>query len=473
MKNNKNSYSLSITRNIIPLISILFLSGCTTTLEVYDLSRIEEEPKPFGVLYNLPETEFQVEVVRTLVECNLKKTYSQPIKLDVKWQSSVSVKIEYPSDPKEAYLISYLSLNKVFKKSSLSITQHSNGMLKSINADIEDRTAAVSANIIKGAINVAKLVLGVPSMPFNKTESLPTTSQGCNQNVRTALSVLKTKKNERRIKFGELEVSIPNDEKRIKSEIAAIEKVMKKEMSKLTYKQMYFLSPIECKGNICISPKFMELPLNYTSDNSKYVSSLVANEGMYSKWFNEEGAKIIKSSQGNSGFDGFDIKAYLRIPDKFSGSMESIDTSKNQLIYRKPVNGLLTLCHQKCFSGESLVPSSKQIYSEYHKIPEAGNKLALPFESGVFGHNTFKASFGISGDLLSFDYTTEAQAEAASAAFADTTQQVSGLISSLRSSNLTKIQASTTKLQAETENYKAQQEKIESKQALEDFLDAL
>ncbi len=63
-------------------------------------------------------------------------------------------------DVEKTYAIEHEAMATGLKKTALHVEKYPNGTLKSINAEIEDRTAEVAGSLIRGAFNVAALTSG-------------------------------------------------------------------------------------------------------------------------------------------------------------------------------------------------------------------------------------------------------------------------------------------------------------------------
>jgi hypothetical protein len=62
---------------------------------------------------------------------------------------------------------------------------------------------------------------------------------------------------------------------------------------------------------------------------------------------------------------------------------------------------------------------SNIIHEDHYNLPQAGIYATLPLINGVFDKNNLAVKFGPAGNLETFKYIKDAQAEAASMAFSD------------------------------------------------------
>lgn len=66
------------------------------------------------------------------------------------------IESRFVPDPLETYAFDYSRLNSILKTTTASITYHPNGMIKSVNADVEDRTAQVITSVGGAVLNLYK-----------------------------------------------------------------------------------------------------------------------------------------------------------------------------------------------------------------------------------------------------------------------------------------------------------------------------
>lgn len=130
----------------------MLLAGCTTSLVVNKLE--PETPNPTtGPAYSLPFLQYEVAITRTLKSCT-KAGEVAGIEVGI----AATAKPTYPRDPAHTYAIDYPELSSWTKTSSVALSFHENGMLKTVGAKANDMTGPIVVNAITG---VAKLVAGV------------------------------------------------------------------------------------------------------------------------------------------------------------------------------------------------------------------------------------------------------------------------------------------------------------------------
>ncbi|WP_309644790.1 hypothetical protein [Phenylobacterium sp.] len=135
----------------IALAGLSLLGGCTTHLAS---SRPTVNHISKGFAYQLPELSYAVEIRRTLSGC--PTTTSENLTFDVSAKATGSIV------PGEPISIAYAELANGMKTSDIAFEKHSNGMLKSVNVQVDDRTAQVAKQAISAASTIAKISMGLP-----------------------------------------------------------------------------------------------------------------------------------------------------------------------------------------------------------------------------------------------------------------------------------------------------------------------
>lgn len=134
------------------LMTLLSLCGCTTQLETQKIATSSGAITE-GVTYQLPRLIYTVDVTRTLATCGTSDT---PLQFDIASKASSSIVADEP------VVISYTELANAMKTTDFSLELYPSGVLKSVNATIEDRTAAIATEGFKAAASIAKMVIGLP-----------------------------------------------------------------------------------------------------------------------------------------------------------------------------------------------------------------------------------------------------------------------------------------------------------------------
>lgn len=132
----------------------LALAGCTTQLQTKPVSK--EADATVGVLYNLPMAAFDAEARFLVKGCSILSPGGAPVLAYELVAGSAVLHLE--PDPLETYSLRYELLNSPMKVTAATIKLHPNGMIKSLSAEADDRTAQVIASVSGTVLNLAKAV---------------------------------------------------------------------------------------------------------------------------------------------------------------------------------------------------------------------------------------------------------------------------------------------------------------------------
>jgi hypothetical protein len=130
------------------------LSGCATTLDVHSDSTHAAYAE--GLPQVLPFTQYEVTASWRLLSCDKG---SDNVAL------TVSAVADTREDPAQRYLIDATSLQQALTRSEFGVSYfEGSSTLKSVNADVEDRTVEFAANVVTTIGKVASTLLPVPDL---------------------------------------------------------------------------------------------------------------------------------------------------------------------------------------------------------------------------------------------------------------------------------------------------------------------
>lgn len=140
----------------------LALGACTSLSTTADVRTTNPSRAVAGIPYSLPMAQFDIEVTRSIAQCFAPLPDGKP---DLN-RPDVKFAIEVTATPRmvigETYLIDPTELSGPTKTSSLTVTTHESGTLQSINASVEDRSAAIIGSVARVAIGGIGLAAGIP-----------------------------------------------------------------------------------------------------------------------------------------------------------------------------------------------------------------------------------------------------------------------------------------------------------------------
>lgn len=136
--------------HLLAAMAIVTVTGCSTSLQS-NRHYADSEVEP-GVLYNLPMAVFDVDAKFLVTGCKSTGGIHE-----LSWELTEGTAAHsLAPDPAETYRIPYNALNSPLKLTSATISMHPNGMIKSINAEVEDRTAQVLVSVTGSVLNLFK-----------------------------------------------------------------------------------------------------------------------------------------------------------------------------------------------------------------------------------------------------------------------------------------------------------------------------
>lgn len=160
-------------KNLFLAIAILFFASCKTVeLESY-VYNPEKDFKKSGIVYNLPKNFLKVEIVYTSRQ-EFKKVNGVDIKQkefepDVTIDKPIKVSsILMPDEDYEFRLTGKRISNEFFTKSTLDFNLTQNGILKSIDSEVEDKSVEFGESLIMTTANIARAV-GNPTSQLTKS----------------------------------------------------------------------------------------------------------------------------------------------------------------------------------------------------------------------------------------------------------------------------------------------------------------
>lgn len=544
---NANFFLVSVLLSVVTL-------GCSTKLQVERLENANHEKPLVGPVYYLPKGGLDIVVKRQLKKCIVLDVSTERPEGGIEIELAVGADVtpKFFPDLANPYLIKYEELNAAFKKTTLNVELYENGTLKKINGSIKDRTGVVIQNTTKGAVQIARMVMGVPSVPgAHAPLRAPSDSEVvdkqdnkyanfCNPETTKAIEHFEFLSSEIKRLEKALPALAPNARPAKEVELQNTKTAHAKYAAHLTHQQIYPSIPNfqngQWKRSLPVSPsiflKWFHFPENQDQRygvrhvNHSWVESLLTLKNEIEvlekinpkklkndvdilmkeldKLENEE--KLLRTKaeaesdptqkerleqdannknqevkNKRTDIENLNLKAkkdtYNQVSLNASLGQEirdiareldaiaEIDISKNQLalsseknlgngghlVYRQPGPANLTICKFSSCEEKNYI-----IHQNTYQLPQAGIYTTLPLENGMFDDNVLTAKFGQSGNLESFDYITESQAEAASATFAQMVGAAGQIVDAERDSEGIKLQRELNRLNLENQILEAQ-----------------
>lgn len=436
-------------RAALALFLAYALSACTTTLNVL---RIEDQPKsvPEGIVYYLPARAFNVALAFEFQGCA-----GRAGKTVLPYILSATVSDLVVADQQEAYVIQYKHLTAVTKVTDIDIALWDNGVLKSVNAQIDDRSAQVITSTVESLGSLAR-VAGLAFMDAGATE------RGfCKDEFEKNLVKVKEAKkmvadaaaqDEQRT---EAAAALKKESATIATLKAELEKLPKNspqlkelqgKLKKAEATKKALEKAIEDLGDSTIDAAKRELAqakaavtatvtrtwvpnLNQLSDPvivpDTYLATILEKKGLDNLDARPRGELLINTFGPLAAKKGStELAPRERKPSESAG-----------IVFRQPIHAELLVCKGSCgktgavLTGEIL---SRQLYS----MPQLGVVGSLPLKNAPFDSNKLVLAQLQDGTLTSVKFSSAAQAERAAVAAKDSSakflETVKGVIGDRR-----------------------------------------
>ncbi len=425
------------------MVWVGFCSGCVS-LDVKPTSSVAGGAQREGIRYRLPFSQFKGVQIRRLTKCGPKPEIA--IKLD-------SVSIVSSPDWTRQYVVDMHSLSSAMKTSALKIERYPNGQLKSINAEAEDRSAAVIGSAISTAL---KFVTPIPDPAAGGAMFGP---QACTPEAAQSLvdaALLKDKLATVTAKIEEetadlnglveqVQLAGGKSDKSLRVKLVAtssalqksraehvkIQKKLDEELKKITLSEEFLwpLAPTD------FGPKPMPLPVDvatkwFAPPAIKMMSDLSCTQF----WLDRTGPGIIEtvSDKDDEAFQG------IRYRESEPGAF---------VVTGSPVQSMAAP-GIRCDSGRG-----KEEFRFPAEIHQIGRLMTLPFNNRMFQSNAISATWDEAGRLTMVSYGEKTAAAETVANLASTSVSAfRDAVSARRSEELQDLKARNDLLTARVTN---------------------
>ncbi len=473
--------------------------GCTTKIVVNPLNTL---PQAEGIVYYLPISRYEVNISREIVDCFAGVEYTESQFEDfinanpslVKMNVKVEIEEIFAADVGSAYVWNYPTLDSPTKITTANVTLYENGTLKSVNATVDDQTAEIAANVIRGVATIAATSAGVPFDPGSQKmiakDKKPVEKVNipsfCTQKV---LSSLETKrKSELSIKSinkeieliqtgntvpeqcrntegNDLEACLDLRIKELSVNIMIAEARVKLQLKTLIQKKTYLKVPVfrQCQT---------ENHEKQCTLNPVWSSTITMDKEIKVAWFNvvdflEHDKGEILKPLFQSQHDQLLLHMRAKLFGMEQATKTNIDKDKTTegLVYRQPLDAHLRVFRNN-FVNQSLdgEPVIETITEAVVQVPQAGIVSSLPLVNRAFDNNSLSASFAANGALTELKFTSQARAEEASKLFLESAAILQEFNEAKQSEELHQVQRRTALIEAETDLINAEKTREDAQQ---------
>lgn len=391
--------------------ALAVLAGCATTLDVQsDPGSAFSE----GIPQVLPFTQFEMTATWRLAACD--GTGATVI-------LAVTAIPGTQDDPRQRYLIDSTSLQGPLTRSELAVTYHAgSNTIESINAEVEDRTAAVVTNVATALVNVAPLLMGAPDV--GALDAGPRNAVPCNADTLSALATVASLQSELAT-MNEALASATDDVATLSARVARLGSAVDPETS---------------KGYADALQRLDELTTSHAGLAGRLAAALEPVTYRTTVRWPENGQELERAAPltiapdalGRWGLaDGTKVpRAFVAIePSVAREARSSAEPTPGSHVagipYRVSAQGRLVACAEPC----STVPATRDRRTVFEgPVAQLGGVNVLPVRNPPLGSTAFAARFNRDGTLASAGYQQRnAPLEDASATLADATGRLAPL----------------------------------------------
>ncbi|MGA8787150.1 MAG: hypothetical protein WB542_17625 [Polaromonas sp.] len=389
-----------------------------------------------------------------------------------------SVQHSLVPDPLETYRIRYDELNSPMKVTSATVTLYPNGMLKSINAEVDDRTAQVMASMAGVALNVFKIAtLGaVPT-------AAPPGAKPCDdavigKRIKDRLHILAILPDAKvadkaladsqetadgiAVQLEETKAKLSEAQKtkdaeaiaKLQARVNSLHAQWKVANAKLTGKSMQVAA---LQAKLAVLTDELTASAKTFGWAPRLGGAICKDFSVNQKQFLERLATSHqeKLSTPPSPADLFDAQVCVDVPAEARKGQAAADKAVNEadnshegVVYRLPAMGYVRVQSK---SGDRQFNSTGTV-----SLPQFGAKGLVWLRNKPFDKNSVRASFNEDGSMSELGFKAESQAERAAAAATDTSKALVDLMQLRSDAIKAKTQA------ADDAQKKVQQQQIDA-----------
>lgn len=443
------------------------VTGCQTQLQVAPVNANNASPA-LGFNYSLPFVQYDIVISRRL-------SCGEPggVRL-AKVTTAVTATPVFSRDPSQTYAIDYTSLSSWAKTSDFKLERHSNGMLKTIGASSEDRTAQILTNIATTAIKVATTAASLGTFPVlaRSVKSDAPPEPICSPAAAAAVDALaamgqslNAAKSALALESGRMTALVGAMTGSGAKPDAFTQAALREQAIRLVNSQVALSAATKKYENALT--KIVEGQALTWPQHGGELSSRTANVttgDTMGKWF------------VNSSADDAIYFELMRAPDTTKVTVPDLEpvatttfratvsappeaaagSAVSGVRYREPARGQLFACYNSLCANAS--HADRNLVND-GPVPQLGRLYYLPFTNGIFQNNVLSASFAEDGSLLTAGYAEKSsRGEIATDTMKQIASALPGAIKDIRSARNDQVNAETERLKAQTTNALAQAE---------------
>lgn len=449
------------------------LGGCTTTLRTENV--LAGNGPGYGLLYNLPRAEFDVEARFLVTDCKANGKVAE-LRYEL---VGAAVQHRLAGDPAETYRLRYDLLNSPMKVTAASVVMHPNGMIKSVNVEQDDRSAQVMASLATTAINLFKAAtVGIAPASIEKAKAECDPAIANRLKARSALlaklpaarqgdEALDTDTTAAEDLAAKLQLATSRLAEAKKAGNASASAKLQDEVDSLTAKWTVANRKLSGRGKqapqVQAALEKVTADLTATARRASWspaagtlcraveieqLSFIRQFESSHGETINirPEGGEVFAADVCVEGADDArkspSAEAVPAAPGPDGQPQKASEKSFDGIVYRLPALAAVTVRSGTItLAGVTSVP-----------VPQLGAKALLWLENKPFDQNAIQAAFNEDGSLSTLSFKAAARAERGAAAMADASKSLIDLMQ-------LRADAAKAKAAAETEEQKREHQR--------------
>lgn len=450
------------------LLVALALSGCSAI----QVQRAGDGATtlPDGLLYYLPAKQFTITVPFELENC-LVDSDGTPALL---YTITPSVTETLVGDVTQAHVIRYSELAGKTKVTGFKIDLFDNGTLKSLNAQVEDRTSQIIASTVDAAASLAR---GIALGKFYSSEAKSVTQDqvcskrvlelladrdGAKQRIDNEKQTDKERKSkaaqvaeaaqafaEAKVNFADVEKTGTAKEKADARKARAVAEehlnYLKQELADLGMSRLDKNVADLAAARAALTEK---VTIVWQPSSTQLATSIRYPDASWEKLLTDMGKAKLKEKVGaTAGEPGFNplnqmvakvvLLSSAGRPAQV-GALATADNKAEGVVYRQPVSAQMLICAGDCIHGANV---SNPVLSQTFLVPQLGALGSLPLKNEVFDKNSLVLSQLADGTLVSLNFNSEAGLEKAAQAAKDASAKYLDTVTNLIKDRRTELDA--------------------------------
>jgi hypothetical protein len=420
---------MKMHRLILALASLT--AGCSTSLTIKRFN--ESDPSSaVGAPFPLMFTQYDIAVSRQVIGCGPK--------LKAKVSAEIKTNKTLP-DPNQLFVLDTGSLSSALKTGAVKTTYYPTGSVATLNANAEDKSAAVIANVVQTFAKVVTISAAAGALPGAPVEA-------CTDETKKALAeVVKGKADVEASgtlvegRQGRLEELIKKVNATGGHPDGPTKKALSEAYDDLTAATKDLSDKTEALEKALKAIAYKEV-VHWPKNGDTEGETIPLPESIFSRWGrldDDENSRAAFAISIRLESTGGAARRSLAVPQNVNPSLG--------IPYRAPAQGTLRVC-----SGKSCIATDAAIAETTGQVQQLGHIYYLPCSSRPFASVSCTLEFAEGGELKTAGSEQKASvAEGLSGAAKEAVTQIAAAKEARSATDTNKLEAKTAALKAQTD----------------------